>query len=194
MILVTGATGHLGSATISHLLKNTTANNIVAFARDENKAKLVKEKSIEVRTGTYDDSASLDRAMQGVEKVLLISGTDPQYRLQQHKNVVDAAKKAGVKHITYTSIAMKDVETSAIKSFMKDFFLTEDYIKESRLTYTVLRNTLYIDGIPKFAGEKVFETGIYLPSGNGKVPYTLRRNGRSGSKSIASKRARKQNV
>lgn len=173
MILVTGATGHLGSATVEHLLKNTTANNIVAFARDENKAKHLKEKGIEVRIGTFDDTASLDKAMQGIDKVLLISGID-QNRLQQHKNVVDAAKKAGVKHIAYTGVSFKDANTSAIKPFMEAHFQTEDYIKESGLPYTFLRNTLYTDGIPFFAGEKVLETGIYLPSANGKVPYALR--------------------
>lgn len=174
MILVTGATGHLGSATVEHLLKSTTANNIVAFARDENKAEHLKEKGIEVRIGTFDDTASLDKAMQGIDKVLLISGID-QNRLQQHKNVVDAAKKAGVKHIAYTGVSLKDVKTSAIKPFMESHFQTEDYIKESGLTYTLLRNNLYADGIPFFAGEKVLETGIYLPSANGKVPYALRK-------------------
>lgn len=174
MILVTGATGQLGSATIAYLLKNTTADKIAALVRDENKAQHLKEKGIEVRIGSYDDIASLDRAFQGVNKVLLISGTDPN-RVQQHKNVVDAAKKAGVKHLAYTGLSLKDIHTSAIKSIMESHFQTEDYIKESGLAYTFLHNTLYMDGIPMFAGEKVFESGIVLPAGNGKTPYALRR-------------------
>ncbi len=174
MILVTGATGHLGSATIAHLLKNTTADKIAALARDGQKAQHLKDKGVDVRIGTYDDTASLDRAFQGVEKVLLISGTDPN-RVQQHKNVVDAAKKAGVQHLVYTGLSLKDIHTSAIKSIMESHFQTEDYIKESGLAYTLLHNTLYTDGIPMFAGDKVFETGIVLPAGTGKVPYALRR-------------------
>ena len=174
MILVTGATGHLGSAVVSHLLKNTTANNIVAFARDENKANHLKEKGIEVRMGNYDDISSLDLAMKGIEKVLLISGNGPT-RLQQHKNVVDAAKKAGIKHFIFTSIALKDMNTSAIRPLMEDLYQAEDYIKESGLTYTVLRNTLYTGATPLFAGGKVIKTGIHLPTGNGKVPFALRR-------------------
>ncbi|MGK6352701.1 SDR family oxidoreductase [Parapedobacter sp. DT-150] len=173
MILVTGATGHLGSATIAHLLKNTNPNQLAAFARDGNKATDLKQKGIDVRIGSFDDTASLDQAMQGIDKVLLISGTDPQ-RLQQHRNVVDAAKKAGVSHLAYTSVSVKDVNTSAIKVLMETHFQTEDYIKESGLAYTFLRNTLYTDGIPMFVGENVFETGIALPAGNGKVPYALR--------------------
>lgn len=174
MILVTGATGHLGTATIGHLLKNTMSNNIVGFARDENKAKHLKEKGVEVRFGNFEDKASLDKAMQGIEKVLLISTIDP-HRYQQHQNVVDAAKKAGVKLIAYTGVTLKDVNTSAVKFLMDSHFQTEDYIKASGLYYTFLRNSLYADVIPMHVGEKVFETGIYLPAGNGKVAYALRR-------------------
>jgi NAD(P)H dehydrogenase (quinone) len=174
MILVTGATGHLGSAAVSHLLKNTAAGNIVAFARDENKANHLKEKGIEVRLGSYDDIPSLGLAMQDIEKVLLISGNGPT-RLQQHKNVVAAAKKAGIKHVIFTTIALKDMKTAAIRPLMEDLYQAEDYIKESGLTYTVLRNTLYTGATPLFGGERVINAGINLPTGNGKVPFALRR-------------------
>lgn len=174
MILVTGGTGHLGSATIEHLLKNTSANNIVVFARDENKAKHLIEKGIEVRIGTFDDVTSIDKAMQGIDKVLLISTID-HHRFQQHQNVVEAAKKAGVKHILYTSVSLRDVNTSAIKTLMESHYQTEDYIKTSGLKYTLLRNTLYTDVIPFYIGEKVLDTGVFLPAGDGKVAYALRR-------------------
>jgi NAD(P)H dehydrogenase (quinone) len=70
---------------------------------------------------------------------------------------------------------MKDPEASTVLPLSDSHFKTEDYIKKSGLTYTLLRNTLYTDGIAVFAGPQVFETGIYLPSGDGKVPYALRR-------------------
>lgn len=174
MILVTGATGHLGTATIEHLLKNTTAGNIAAFARDETKVTHLKEQGVKIRIGNFDDTASLENAMQGIEKVLLISTID-HHRLQQHKNVVDAAKKAGAKHIVYTGVSLKELNTSATKNLMESHFQTEDHIKESGLTYTFLRNTLYTDVIPMYVGEKVFETGIIFPAGNGKAPYALRK-------------------
>ena len=173
-ILITGATGHLGTAVINQLLKNTNANTIVALVRDENKAKSLKEKGVEIRLGTFEDTASLDSAMQGIEKVLLISTIDPK-RFQQHKNVVDAAKKAGVKLISYTSVTLKDLNTAVTKSLMESHFQTEDYIKASGLTYAFLRNTIYADMVPFYVGEKVFENGIYLPAGTGKVPFALRR-------------------
>jgi NAD(P)H dehydrogenase (quinone) len=126
-----------------------------------------------VRIGDFDDIASLDKAMRGIEKVLLISTIDPN-RLQQHKNVVDAAKRAGVRHITYTSVSMNDLNTSAIIGLMESHFQTEDYIRNSGLSFTFLRNTLYIDVIPFYVGEQVFETGIYFPAGTGTVPFALR--------------------
>ena len=75
MILVTGATGNLGSAAITQLLKNTSAKNIAVLARDENKAKHLKEKGIDVRIGSYEDIGSLDLAMQGIDKLLMISSS-----------------------------------------------------------------------------------------------------------------------
>lgn len=173
-ILVTGATGRLGKATIEHLLKNTAAENIVAFARDIEKAKVLVEIGIEVRIGNFDNPPALDHAMAGIDKLLLISGVEMN-RLQQHKNVVDAAKKAGVRQIVYTSISQRDLDNSAVKILMESHYQTEDYIKESGLTYTFLRNSLYADVIPIYVGEKVFETGIYYPAGNGKVAFALRR-------------------
>ena len=173
-ILITGATGHLGTAVVNQLLRNTNANNIVALARDENKAKSLKEKGVDVRWGTFDDKASLNKALQGIEKVLLISTADPN-RFQQHKNVVDAAKKADVKFIAYTSVSVKDLNSTMAKPLLESHFQTEDYIKASGLTYAFLRNNIYVDTVPMYVGEKVFETGIFLPAGMGKVPFALRR-------------------
>jgi NAD(P)H dehydrogenase (quinone) len=174
MILVTGATGHLGTAVIQTLLEKTSANQIAALVRDESKASALKEKGVDIRVGSYDDTASLDKAMQGIETVLLIAGTDEDNRLRQHQNVVDAAKKAGVQCIAYTSRSLKDRNTLANK-LMEGHFQTEDYIEASGLNYAIFRNVLYMDTLPQFVGgEKVFETGICLPTGHGRVPFALR--------------------
>jgi NAD(P)H dehydrogenase (quinone) len=174
MILITGATGQLGTAVINHLLEKTSANQITALVRDESKASVLKEKGVDIRIGNYDDPASLDNAIQGIDKVLLIAGTDEENRLRQHQNVVDAAKKAGVQCITYTSRNLKDPNTLANK-LMNGHFQTEDYIKECGLDYAIFRNVLYMDTIPQFiGGERVFDTGINLPTGHGRVPFALR--------------------
>jgi NAD(P)H dehydrogenase (quinone) len=174
MILVTGATGHLGSATIAQLVQQVPAVQVAVLVRDLQKAARLQAQGVDIRVGSFDDAASLDNAMAGIEKVFLIS-TGDMNRFAQHKNVIDAAKKAGVKHIVYTSVTLKDLETSAIKSLMESHFQTEDYIKESGLSYTFLRNNLYADVIPNFVGDKVLEQGIFLPAGDGKVPFALRR-------------------
>lgn len=173
MILVTGANGHLGTAVIQNLLKKTSANQIAALVRDESKASALKEQGVDIRVGNYDDTASLDNAMQGIERVLLIAGTDEDNRLQQHQNVVDAAKKAGVQCVAYTSRNLKDRNTLANK-LMEGHFQTEDYIMQSGMPYIMFCNVLYMDTIPQFTGQKVFDTGIYLPAGQGKVAYGLR--------------------
>lgn len=175
MILVTGSTGNLGKAVIDHLLTKVGPAKIVAFARDKVKSASLKEKGIDVRIGDFDDLTSLEKAMEGVDKVVLISTNDHSNLLQQHKNVIDSAKKAKVTHLVYTGTAIKEADNSPLKNMLEAHFQTEDYIKKSNLPYTILRNTMYADTLPLFVGEKVFESGIYLPVGNGKVPFALRR-------------------
>lgn len=173
MILVTGATGQLGSATFAFLLKKLPASQLAALVRDERKAADLAEKGVTIRVGSYDDTASLDRAMQGIDKVLLIAGTDEDKRVQQHMNVINAAKKANVQLVAYTSRALKDRHTLANR-LMEGHFLTEDYLIASGLNYVLFRNVLYMDAIPQFVGPNVFETGIHLPAGQGKVAFALR--------------------
>ena len=174
MLLITGATGQLGSAIIDRLLQLLPATQITGLARDAQKAAALQAKGVRVCLGSYDDAASLDHAMRGIDKVLLIAGTDEERRLQQHQNVVDAAKKAGVQWLGYTSRTLKDRTTMA-NQLMQGHFQTEDAIKASDLAYSLFRNVLYLDAVPQFVGAKVFETGIYLPAGQGKVPFALRR-------------------
>lgn len=174
MILVTGATGQLGGIVVENLLKTTPANEIAVLVRDENKAADLKAKGVEIRVGSYFDKASLTTALQGIDKLLLISSNDFNDRIGQHKNVVDAAKNAGVKHIFYTGVTMKDIETSPLKPLLADHYQTEDYIKESGLTYTFLQNSLYFEVVPMFVGAGVLETGIFFPAGEGKVAFAAR--------------------
>ncbi len=173
MILITGATGKLGTHVIRTLLAKTPASEIAAFVRDGTKAAHYKEQGVSVRVGEYDDTGSLDAAMQGVGKVLLISGGGVN-GLQQHKNVVDAAKRAGVACIAYTGRALHDRDTLA-NALMVRHFQTEDYIKESGLHYVLFRNILYMDVLPIYTGPAVLEEGAFhLPPATGRVSYALR--------------------
>lgn len=174
MILITGATGHLGGHVLENLLKKTDASNIAVLVRDENKAADLKAKGVEIRVGNFNDATSLVNAFNGIDKMLLISSSDLEDRLGQHKNVIDAAKNAGVKHIVYTGVSMVDINNSALKDFMIDHYQTQDYIKASGMKYTFLQHNLYADVLPMFIGEHVLETGIFFPAGTGKVPFALR--------------------
>ncbi len=173
MILITGASGHLGKGIITHLLKHITASEIVAFVRNADKIAEFTAQGVQVKVGHYDDVASIKNAVVGIDKLVLISGLD-MHRLQQHNNVINAAKEAGVKHIVYTGVALTNPDQSAIKEFMSSHFKTEESILASGIPYTLMRNTLYSDALPLFLGAGVFENGIYLPAGNGKTPFALR--------------------
>jgi len=173
MILVTGATGHLGRAVLQTLASKTASNNLAALVRDPDKAADLQAQGISIRVGDYRGLASLERAMQGVTKVLLISGGGDDDALQQHYNVVDAARQAGVQCLAYTSRALKDPDLLT-NQLMVRHFQTEDYIKASGLAYVLFRNILYMEALPQFTGPHVLTTGIGLPAGEGKVAYASR--------------------
>jgi len=175
MILVTGATGHLGKATIDSLLeKGTPAGSIAALVRSENKATELKDKGVQIRVADYTDYKALKIALAGVEKLLLVSSSDMSDRLTQHKNVINAAIENGVKHIAYTSIDINDFETTAIPYVTQIHIDTANFLKGTGIPYTLLNNNLYADLVPMFAGENVLETGIFFPAGNGKTPFAAR--------------------
>lgn len=176
-ILITGATGNFGGAAIAHLLKQGfPAANISALARNEEKAQDLKKKGVDIRLGNYDDYGSLVSAFEGVDKLLLVSGTDLEKRLVQHKNAVNAAKEAGVNHFFYTSFERKnESEDSPIAKVARAHIETEKQMKDSGMSYTIFRNNIYMDMIPVFAGENVTETGLYFPAGDTGVAFALRK-------------------
>ena len=173
MILITGSTGHLGTATIGNMLKNgVPVKNIAAFARNRDKAEGLNELGVEVRLGNYDDYTSMVKAFTGVERLLFISGSEVEKRDKQHENIVRAAVEAGVPHIIYTSFERKNDDLTLPISFItRTHIETEKRILATGLKYTFLRNALYAEGLPMFLGKDVLEKGIYFPAGNGRVPF-----------------------
>ncbi len=173
-ILVTGATGYLGSSVIKTLLTKIPSKQISILTRNDNKRTELQSRGFNAFLGSYDNVISLENAMNGVDTVLLISSGDQGDRMQEHKNVIDTANKKGVKHIAYTSRCLRDRNALA-NELMVEHFQTEDYIKASGLKYTFFRNILYMDAIPQFIGGDVaLEKGIFLPAGDGKVSFALR--------------------
>lgn len=177
MILVTGATGEFGKSAIQQLIqKGVQPTNIIALSRSEEKAERLKNEGITVKIGDYTNYDSLVKAFGGVDQLLFISSSEVENRAAQHENVVNAAKASGVKHIVYTSFMRNTaLENSAI-AFLQDSHLkTENWIKESGITYTILQNATYLDMLPVFIGEQVLESGIIMqPAKDGKSSLVLR--------------------
>lgn len=176
-ILVTGATGGLGSATIEWLLEKTSASDIVAMARDLSKLKDLEAKGIGIRSGDYTDYDSLVKAFTGIDKLYFVSGNDVENRVPQHENVARAAKAAGVSHVVYTSFERKnETASSPLAAVAEGHLKAEAAIKASGVPYTILKHNLYMEVIPLFIGEKVIEQGmIYLPAGDGKTSFMSRK-------------------
>jgi len=139
-IAITGATGQLGRLVVNKLKSKVSADNIVALVR--NPAKAV-DLGVTAREADYGNPASLERALSGVETLLLISSNEIGKRSAQHRNVIEAAKKAGVQWIVYTSLL--HAETSAIKSLSGEHLDTEAALKASGLPFTLLRNGWYTE-------------------------------------------------
>ena len=175
-ILVTGATGSLGMGVITTLLSKTNSKNVYALARSEEKAAPLKELGVNVRIGDYDDYDSLLNAFKGIETLYMVSNTDVSKRITQQDNIVKAALKAGVSHIVYTSYLRKtESPDSPIRQVAAGHLNTEAKLKESGITYTILKHGTYAEMIPIFAGNDVLTKHlIYVPAGNGKTSFVLR--------------------
>ena len=174
MILITGAAGNLGTAVIENLLKQVPPQKIAGLYRDANKATAFANEGITVRIGDYSHKSSIEKAMVNVDKLLLITSNDED-ALEGHKNVIDAAKVAGVKHIYYTGGALnKNVKQSKLGLLTDAYITTENYIIDSGLTYTIFQNGLYAETIPFFIGYDAINTGISFPACEGKATFAKR--------------------
>lgn len=170
-ILVTGASGHLGQAVLQTLLKHGQTNLIGTTRSPEKLADFAKQ-GVEIRSADFAHPEGLADAFKGATRLLVISGSEVGIRVQQHKNAIDAAKKAGVRHIMYTSLVNAQTSISAVAP---DHVATESHIQDSGLHYTFLRNNTYSDFLLFFSLPQAIETGMFYGcAGNGKVAYVTR--------------------
>ncbi len=172
MILVTGATGGLGHQVIDSLLTTTPAADIAALVRDVNKATDLRERGVDVRPADYLDYSALVQAFQGIDKVLLVSAVAFTDRVLQHRNVIDAAREAGVKHLFCTSIQRSS--NFVLTEVTESDLATEAYLKASGLVYTILKNGYYWEGLAYLIGSEVPHTEIRFPAGEGKIAFVRR--------------------
>lgn len=171
MIAITGATGLLGQHVIENLLQTVPANQIVAFARDVKKGSSLSQKGVLVRQADYNDKASLITALQGVDKLLLISSSEVGKRTIQHRNVIEAAKSADVQFIAYTSILHAD---RSPLSLHVEHVETEKTLADSGISYTLLRNGWYTENYLASVPAAI-EHGVFLgAAGDGKIASATR--------------------
>jgi NAD(P)H dehydrogenase (quinone) len=170
-ILVTGATGRLGNAVLRSLVQKIPASEVVAMARDTEKARPLAELGVEVRYGDYTDYDSLVAAFRGVEKIYLVSAVAFSDRIGQHQNAITAASRAGVRHVVYTSIQRINDELAPIEGVTESDIATEQLLVKSGLTYTIIQHPLYADDLPFLIGANAAKEDFSAPVGKGRASF-----------------------
>ncbi|WP_318373307.1 SDR family oxidoreductase [Enterobacter sp.] len=171
MIAITGATGQLGQLAVAALQKTVPASQIVAIVRNPAKADALAQQGVVVRQADYGDEAALTRALEGVEKLLLISSSEVGQRTAQHRNVINAAKAAGVSFIAYTSLLHADTSPLGLAA---EHIETEKLLAASGIPYALLRNGWYSENYLASA-PPALEHGVFIgAAGDGKIASATR--------------------
>ena len=171
MIIVTGASGKLGSEVVNNLLRLVPAAEVAVSVRDPKSAAAFAERGVEVRRGDYDWPSALERAFAGADRLLIVSagGIDHQQRVIQHGNAIRAAKRAKVKHVYYTSLVHGDRSSAFV---LKAHLDTERILKQSGLAFTILRNGVYAQAVGEYLGD--FASGEVVIPADGPVAWVSR--------------------
>lgn len=171
MIAITGATGQLGALAVEELLKTVKASELVAIVRNPAKADALAQKGVVVRQADYGDQAALTAALSGVEKLLLVSSSEVGQRAAQHRNVINAAKAAGVKFIAYTSLLHADKSPLGLHV---EHVETEKMLADSGIPYALLRNGWYTENYLASAPAALAH-GVFIgAAGEGKIASATR--------------------
>lgn len=165
---VTGANGQLGKLVLKALAQKKATAEIVALVRSPQNA---PDLNVETRKFDYNNSECLSESLLDIEILLLISGNEFGTRVNQHKAVIEAAKEANVKHIVYTSLLHADTSTISLAT---DHLATENAIKASGLTYTILRNGWYTENYTASAKGAISAGAFIGCAENGKISAAAR--------------------
>jgi NAD(P)H dehydrogenase (quinone) len=170
--VITGATGHLGRLVVQELLsRGVPAGDITATGRDITKVKDLADRGVRVLAIDYDDPASLDAAFRGADRILLVSASEPGRRAQQHENAIDAAVRAGVGLLAYTSIANASITTMRLAA---EHQATEAALRASGLTYALLRNSWYVENYTAQVPAILQRGSLAGSAGDGRVSAATR--------------------
>ncbi len=171
MIAVTGVSGQLGRLVIENLLESDDPSTLVAIVRNPEKVQDLADRGVLIRKADYNDKPALQDALSGVEKLLLISSSEVGQRVPQHANVIDAAQRAGVGFIAYTSILHADTSPMSLAVEHRE---TERAIAESGIPHVLLRNGWYTENYAASI-PSALEHGVMLgAAGDGKISSAAR--------------------
>jgi uncharacterized protein YbjT (DUF2867 family) len=172
LIIVTGATGTLGSLVVEQLLARVPAAQVGVSVRDPAKATHLAERGVRVRRGDFTDAASLATAFEGASQILLVSaGTTGEAAMRQHRTAIGAAVEAGAGRIFYTSHMGAD-PTSPFAP-MPDHAATETLLRDCGVAFTALRNGFYASTVDLLLGPSgALATGELAVPEDGPVAWT----------------------
>ena len=172
-IAITGAAGHLGRHVIESLLaRGVAAQDLVAIVRTDSKAEDLTARGITVAEAPYEDVAALTEALQGVDRLVLVSGSEVGKRAAQHTNVLEAAKAAGVAFIAYTSLVNAD---SSELSLAPEHRETEALLASSGIDHVLLRNGWYWENFASNVDAARATGHVFGAAGEGRVNGAARR-------------------
>ncbi|SKC39048.1 SDR family oxidoreductase [Okibacterium fritillariae] len=163
-IVVTGATGHLGKSIVEHLVARGVAPaDIVAGGRSTEKLQALADSGVRTAVIDYIRPDTLTEALTDADTLILVSGSEVGQRVEQHRNAIDAAVAAGVKHLVYTSAPKADTSELVLAPEHK---ATEELIRASGIPATILRNGWYTENYVG-ALQQADATGVLLTSAGG---------------------------
>lgn len=171
MFAVTGASGQLGRLVLDALIETIDASQIVALVRDPARMSDYADAGVIVRRFDYGDPALLAPALDGVDRLLLVSGNELGRRVAQHRSVIDAAKVAGVGFVAYTSILHADTSPIGLAGEHRE---TEALIEASGLRHAFLRNGWYNENYTAGARLAVEHGAVLGSSGAGRISAAAR--------------------
>ncbi len=167
-VAITGATGHLGRLIIKQLQARGAGADLVGLVRSPEKA---ADLGVAVRAADYDRPETLGPALAGIDTLLFISASEIGKRVAQHHNIIDAATRAGVKRVIYTSLLHADRSTIDLAA---EHRATEAELKATGLPLTILRNGWYTENYTATAPMALANGAFYGSAGNGRISAAAR--------------------
>lgn len=181
-VVVTGATGHLGRLVVEHLLAGgLAADQVTAVGRNADRLADLASHGVRTVAADYSDGPALEAAFAGADTVLLVSGSEVGRRIDQHRQVIDSARAAGVRRVVYTSAPHADTTELVLAP---DHKATEELLRASGLAWTILRNNWYTENYVQ-AVEQARATGAIVTSaGDGRVASAPRTDYAAGAAAV----------